>query len=63
MVLPFEPIPIIKIPELGNLAAITVCDRLKIKSQNDTELLGKAKEEVYKKGFYDGVINITEGHS
>jgi hypothetical protein len=32
MVLPFDPIEIINIKEMGNLAAITACDELKIVS-------------------------------
>ena len=35
MVLPFDPVPIIAIPEYGDLAAVTVVDQLKIQSQND----------------------------
>ena len=33
MVLPFEPVPIINIPEYGDLSAIYACDKLKIQSQ------------------------------
>ena len=33
MVLPFEPVPIIRIPEFGDLSAIFACDKLKIQSQ------------------------------
>jgi hypothetical protein len=50
MVLPFEPVPIVEIPELGNLSAITVCDQLKIQSQNDREKLNEAKDLVYQRG-------------
>jgi leucyl-tRNA synthetase len=50
MVLPFEPVPIVEIPELGNLSAITVCDQLKIQSQNDREKLAEAKDLVYQRG-------------
>ena len=58
--LPFEPVPIINIPEFGDLAAKKVVEELKIQSQNETEKLKLAKEKVYLKGFYEGVF-IVEG--
>ncbi|XP_050441148.1 leucine--tRNA ligase, cytoplasmic [Adelges cooleyi] len=60
MVLPFDPIPIIDVPDFGNLSAVTVYDQLKIQSQNDKEKLQLAKEKVYLKGFYDGVLVVGE---
>lgn len=60
MVLPFEPIPIIEVPTLGNLSAVTAYTQFKIQSQNDREKLQSAKELVYLKGFYDGVLLV--GH-
>ena len=54
-------VPIIDVPDFGNLSAVTACDRYKVTSQNDREKLEEAKGEVYKKGFYDGVF-IVKGY-
>ncbi|XP_036096034.1 leucine--tRNA ligase, cytoplasmic isoform X1 [Molossus molossus] len=58
MVLPFEPVPVIEVPGFGNLSAVTICDELKVQSQNDREKLAEAKEKLYLKGFYDGVMLV-----
>ncbi|XP_055958771.1 leucine--tRNA ligase, cytoplasmic [Patella vulgata] len=58
MVLPFEPVPIIDVPEFGTLSAVTACENLKIQSQNDRDKLQEAKEMVYMKGFYEGVLVV-----
>ncbi|CAF2777378.1 unnamed protein product [Rotaria sp. Silwood2] len=58
MVLPFEPIPIIQLEPYGNLSAPIICSQLNIQSQNDHEKLAIAKEELYKKGFYDGILLV-----
>ena len=60
MVLPYDPIPIIRVPGYGDLSAVKACDDLKIKSQNDQELLAEAKDLTYKKGFYEGTLIIGE---
>lgn len=63
MVLPFQPISILDIPGIGNMAAQTLYEKLKIQSQNDKDKLLEAKEMVYLKGFYEGVsiIDFTLG--
>ncbi|RHY87939.1 hypothetical protein DYB35_007506, partial [Aphanomyces astaci] len=58
MVLPFEVVPIIDIPGYGSTSAVAVCDELKIQSQNDKDKLAKAKDLVYLKGFYEGVLLV-----
>jgi leucyl-tRNA synthetase len=55
---PYEVIPIIDIPGVGTTAAISVVEKLKIKSQNDRELLEQAKKEVYTEGYYKGVLIV-----
>ncbi|CAG0889606.1 unnamed protein product [Cyprideis torosa] len=60
MVLPFDPVPIINIPGLGDLAACKVVEDMKIVSQNDKEKLQEAKELVYLKGFYDGTMIVGD---
>jgi leucyl-tRNA synthetase len=60
MVLPFEPVEIIEVPGFGKLSAVAACDQLKIQSQNDREKLAEAKEMVYLKGFYEGIMLVGE---
>ena len=55
-----EPVPIIDIPELGSSAGIVAYEKYKIQSQNDASKLKQAKEEIYKKGFYGGVMTVGE---
>ena len=61
--MPFEPIPIINIPDFGDLSAVFLVDELKIKSQNDKDLLKQAKDKAYLKGFYEGkmLVGVAEG--
>ena len=57
MVLPFEVVEILEIPidgEMRRRSAVYMCEKLKIKSQNDRKKLALAKDEVYLKGFYEG---------
>jgi len=60
---PFAPVPIINIPEFGDLSAVFLVDDLKIQSQKDTALLKTAKDRAYLKGFYEGkmLVGIAKG--
>ena len=59
--MPFEPIPIIEIPEMGNLSAVKLVEEMKIQSHKEKEKLAEAKDRVYTKGFYEGVMLIGVG--
>lgn len=56
MVAPFDIVPVINIPGLGDRAAEVMVEKLKIKSQNDEKKLKEAKAETYKRGFYEGIM-------
>jgi leucyl-tRNA synthetase len=60
---PFVPVPIIEIPGLGNLCAVTLCDEFKVSSHKDTDLLKKAKDKAYLKGFNEGkmIVGLADG--
>ena len=59
-IMPYEPVPIIEVPGYGQLAAIQACEEFKVASQNDKDKLEKAKELVYNKGFYEGIMIIGD---
>lgn len=58
--MPFEPVPIIRSAQYGDLSAPKVCEMYKITSMNEAEKLAKAKEDVYNDGFYTGVLIVGE---
>ncbi len=58
MVEPFKVVPIIEIEGYGTTSAVTMCERLDIKSSKDSDKLKKAKDEVYLKGFYEGIMLV-----
>lgn len=43
---------------LGRKAAVTLCEMKKVAGQKDAAKLQEIKDEVYKKGFYDGVLIV-----
>lgn len=55
-VLSIEPVEIIETPGYGRVPARKAIEKYKIKSQEEKEKLDKAREEVYREGFYNGVM-------
>ena len=53
---PFDLIPIISTPDLGDLSAKFMCEKLDVKSQKDVEKLKEAHDVCYNSGFYKGVM-------
>ena len=56
----YEPVKIVNIPEISDLSAVDMCKKLKIKNHMDKDNLKKAKDEVYKYGFYSGVMLVGD---
>ena len=56
-----KPVPIIRTPGWGPLPGVEAVERLGIRDQGDREKLEQAKAEVYKSGFYRGVLNENCG--
>lgn len=54
-----EPVPIILLPDYGELCAKMIYEKLNIKSQNDTLKLTNAKDTIYKKAFYEGKMIVN----
>ena len=55
------PVAIITSRGWGPFPAVEICTKMGIRTQNDREKLTKAKKEIYKSGFYTGVMNENCG--
>ncbi|OWT35992.1 leucine-tRNA ligase [Cryptococcus neoformans Bt1] len=55
-----DPIPVLKTPKYGDMAAEVLCTELKIQSQRDKDKLAEAKDLTYKEGFYNGVMTVGD---
>ncbi|CAF4615853.1 unnamed protein product [Rotaria sp. Silwood1] len=58
MILPYDPVEIIELEPYGRLTAPTICNQMKIQSQNDHDKLLEAKDKIYVKSFYDGILLV-----
>ncbi|CAF2869864.1 unnamed protein product [Rotaria sp. Silwood2] len=58
MIIPYDPVEIIELEPYGRLAAPTICSQMRIQSQNDRDKLLEAKEKIYTKSFYDGILLV-----
>jgi leucyl-tRNA synthetase len=56
-----QPVAIIRTPGWGPLPAKEIVDRMGIRHQGEKEKLALAKAEVYKSGFYQGVMSENCG--
>jgi len=56
---PFDVVEILDIPDSEcSASAPAICEQMKIESHRDKDKLAAAKQEVYKKGFYEGVMKV-----
>ncbi len=51
-----EPVAIIRSEGWGPLPAVEICEKMGIKDQHDRDALERAKEEIYRSGYYTGVM-------
>jgi len=56
-----EPISLVSTPGYGEFPAKEACERMKVANARETPKLDKATAELYKKEFYDGVLNENCG--
>jgi len=56
-----EPVSILISKGWGPFPAKEICEKMNIKNQHDREKLTIAKKEIYKSGFYTGVMNESCG--
>jgi len=59
--IPTDIISLIKVDGYGEYPAKDIVEKLKIKNQNDEELLKKATKEIYKKEFHKGILRDLFG--
>ena len=57
-VMPFEAVPIVNVPELGDLSAQAACKAEGVKNRDDSHALKKAKASCYLHGFHSGVMLV-----
>eukprot|EP00727_Mastigamoeba_balamuthi_P002940 m51a1_g12643 putative leucyl-trna synthetase (1011) ;mRNA; r:111-3323 len=57
-ILPFELVPVLRVPEYGDVAAEALCRELRISGPDESALLEKAKERSYLTGFYNGQMIV-----
>ena len=58
MILPYDPVSIIELQPYGHLSAPTICYEMNIYSQNNHDKLLEAKQQIYTKSYYDGILLV-----
>lgn len=58
MLIPYEVVPIVDVPEYGDTSAVKLSNELKIASQNDKEKLLRAKDQINYKAYREGVMKV-----
>ncbi len=56
-----NPISMIKVKDYGDFPAVEICQKLSVKSQEDTGKLEKATQTIYKDEYYSGIMKDNTG--